>query len=190
MKMKTCLAKQSAFVLWIGLGLCLVGVGMIAGVSVFAFNQPAAPTAELPLYATATDTGETLSIATGLIDGEMEGTFFLDFITGTLSCVVMNSRTADRVAGLFRTNVLKELGIAQAKKPSYLMTTAMANFVGQKRGVADLARCIVYVCDENTGNFVGYTLYWDNAKAAKGELQLGELIRVIANNARAVKAEE
>lgn len=182
--------RNSLLVLLAGWGLFLVGSGMVAGVALFALNQPAAPAMELPLFASATDTGETISMATGLIDGEMEGVFFLDFVTGTLSCVVMNSRKADLVAGVFHTNVVKDLGIEEAKQPAYLMTTARANFTGQKRGSMDLARCIVYVCDENTGNFVGYTLYWDGTKASKGTLQGGTLLKVVANNARAVKQQE
>lgn len=188
--MNTRLARFSLAVLLAGTTLFLIGGGMVAGVAMFALNQPDVPAMELPLYATATDTGETISMATGPINGEMEGTFFLDFITGTLSCVVMNSRKADLVAGIFSTNVIKDLGIDEAKKPAYLMTTAQATFVGQKRGAADLARCIVFVCDENTGKFVGYTLYWDNGKAAKGILQIDGLVKIVANNGRAVKPQQ
>ena len=173
-------------------GLFLIGCSMVAGVALLAFGRPAASTRELPLYATATDTGESISMATGLIDGDMEGVFFLDFQTGLLSCVVMNSKKADLVAGIFNTNVIKDLGIEEAKKPAYLMTTALANFTGQKRGSADLAKCIVFVCDENTGKFAGYTMLWDSTKAAKGIPQGGPntLVPIVAENARAVKPQQ
>ena len=191
--MNTWLKRNTWVVFSAALGLFLVSAGMVAGVvATLAVGQRQQTAVEFPLYASASDTGESLSMATGLIDGEMEGAFFLDFITGSLSCVVMNSRKADLVAGVFNTNVIRDLGVEESKKPSYLMTTALANFTGQKRGSMDLAKCIVYVCDENTGNFAGYTFYWDSTKASKGTFQGGAntLVKVVANNARAVKNQE
>lgn len=189
--MKNWLKRNALVVLLAGFGLCLLGVGMIGGVfATLAMHQgpPAMP--ELPLHATATDTGESISMATGLVDEEMEGAFFLDFITGTLSCVVLNSRKADLVAGVFQTNVVKDLGIDESKEPKYLMTTGLATFTGKGRGGEQPARCVVYVCDQNTGNFAGYSLTWNKNKASQGILQRGGLIRLVVNNARAVKNQE
>ena len=181
--------RTSLAVLGVGVGLCLLGLGMIAGtVATLSMNQPEAPVAELPLFATASDTGESMSMATGPIDDEMEGVFFLDFVTGELACAVLNSRTA-KLGAIFKTNVIKDLGIEEAKKPAYLMTTGGATFVG-RTGNSQPARCVVYVCDQNTGNFAGYSLAWNRNAAQKAVMQIDALRLLYAGNARAVKNQE
>ena len=183
------LKRNALFILLAGLGLFLLSAGMLAGVvTTFALYQPADPVVELPLFASASDTGETMSLATGPIDDEMEGLFLLDFITGDLACAVLNSRTT-KVGALFKTNVIKDLGIEEAKKPAYLMTTGGATFVG-RTGSAQPARCVVYVCDQNTGNFGAYSLAWNRTAAQKGVVQSGALILLYKGNARAVKEPE
>ena len=186
--MITWLKRNTLIVLVCALGLFLLSAGMLAGVAAMvALQQPAAPMAELPLFASATDTGETMSIATGPIEEEMEGLFILDFVTGDLACAVLNPRTYT-VGGVFRTNIVAHLDIDKAKKPAYLMTTGNATFVG--KGVSSQpGRCVVYVCDQNTGNFGAFSLSWNRTAAQKGVVQGGELIALYKGNARAVKAE-
>ena len=187
--MNSWLKRNALLVLLSGLGLFLLSAGMLAGVAAtLAFHQPQDPLAELPLFASATDTGESMSMATGPIDEEMEGVFLLDFVTGELACAVINSRTA-KVGGVFKTNVIKELGIEEAKKPAYLMTTGNATFVGRV-GNQQPARCIVYVCDQNTGNFGAYSFTWNRTLAQKGTLQAGPMILLHKDNARAVRNPE
>lgn len=189
MIMSNWLKRNAVIVLVCGLGLFLVSAGMLAGVAAMVPMQPPqSPLAELPLFATASDTGETMSMATGPIDEEMEGVFFLDFVTGDLACAVLNGRTA-QIGGVFKTNVIKDLGIEQAKKPAYLMTTGNATFTG-RTGNAQPARCVVYVCDQNTGNFGAYSLTWNRTAAQKGVVQGGGLILLHKDNARAVKNQE
>ena len=169
--------------------MCILGVGMVAGTFVtLAMQEPASPLAELPLYATASDTGESMSMATGPIDEDMEGVFFLDFITGELACAVLNSRTA-KLGGIFKTNVIRDLGIDEAKKPSYLMTTGGATFVG-RTGNQQPARCVLYVCDQNTGHFGAYSLTWNRTIAQKGGLQTGALLLLHKDKARALQNQE
>ena len=187
--MNTWLKRHAVMVLLAGLGMCLLGGGMMIGmIATLAMNQPQSPLIELPLHATASDTGETMSMATGPIDDEMEGVFFLDFITGELACAVLNSRTA-KLGGIFKTNVIKELGIEEAKKPAYLMTTGRATFVG-RTGQQQPARCIIYVCDQNTGNFAAYSLTWNRTAAQKGVLQSGPLVLLHKDKARALQNQE
>jgi len=191
--LNTWLKRHSLLVLLAGLGCCLLGVGMMVGMfATLSFQaSPAsdAAMAELPLFATATDTGESMSMATGPVDDEMEGVFFLDFVTGTLSAAVINSRTG-KLGGVFKTNVIKDIGVEEAKKPSYLMTTGAANFVGFKRGSQEPANTVVYVCDENTGKFVAYSFMWDRTLASRGALQSGTFARLHVDNARTVQLEE
>ena len=79
------LQQRATLVLALGGALALLGVGLTAGVvATLATSRNASPSllSELPLYASATDTGSSMSMATGQIDEEMEGAFFLDFLTG------------------------------------------------------------------------------------------------------------
>jgi hypothetical protein len=187
--MITWLKRYSLFVLLAGCGLSLLGAGLMVGaLAAVAWHEPASPIAELPLFAGASDTGESMSMATGPIDDEMEGLFILDFMTGELACAVLNSRTA-AMGGVFKTNVIKDLGIEEAKKPAYLMTTGAATFVG-RTGNSQPARCVVYVCDQNTGNFGAYSLSWNRTAAQKGVMQTGALVILHKDNARAVKNQE
>jgi hypothetical protein len=162
---------------------------MFAGVFATLAMQPPAQTIELPLYAAATDTGSAMSMATGPIDEEMEGVFFLDFLTGDLGCVVVFARKADAIGGLFKTNVIKDLGVEADKKPAYLMTTGAATFTG-KTGQSQPGRCVVYVLDQNTGNFVGYGFNWNRTLASSLRPQEGLLVKLVSGNARAQKAQE
>lgn len=187
------LKRNPLFVLLLSCGICLLGVGMVAGtlVALTMTPQPQAglPLSELPLHATATDTGDSMAIATGPVDEEMEGIFFLDFLTGELALAVIASRKADMISGLFKTNVIKDLGVEQSKKPSYLMVTGAAQFVGQT-GRKRPGRCVVYVVDQNTGNFAGYGFNWDRTAASGPVLQTDQLIRLVSGNARAAKLQE
>lgn len=169
----------------------VLGCGALAGALLTARQMQTAlrpPAMELPLFATGSDTGDSMSMATGRIDEEMEGLFLLDFLTGDLACAVLNSRTA-AIGGIFKTNVIKDLGIEDGKKPSYLMVTGTALFV-QRTGNNQPAGCVVYVCDQNTGNFAGYSLQWNRTLASSGRAQSGPLIRLIVSNAKAAKISE
>jgi hypothetical protein len=182
--------RHALGILLAGCGLCLVGVGMLAGTLVAVMNRQPQPTFELPLFATATDTGVSMSMATGPVDDEVEGVFFLDFVSGELTCAVLNSRTG-KPGGFFRTNVIKALGIVEEKKPAYLMTTGSANFVGFKVGTKQPSLTVVYVCDQTTGRFAGYTFMWDRTLASRGAMQQGEFLPpLIAASAKAVQVEE
>ena len=130
-----------------------------------------------------------MSMATGLIDEEMEGVFFLDFLTGDLACVVLASRKPNMINGIFKTNVIKDLSVDADKKPNYLMVTGGATFVGQT-GQQQPGRCVVYVLDQNTGNFAGYGFMWNRTAATSLRAQGGAFIKLIAENARAQKAQE
>ncbi len=177
-------------ILLTGCGLCLLGVGMIAGTLVAVMNHQSQPAFELPLFATATDTGTSMSMATGPIDETMEGVFFLDFVSGELTCAVLNYRTA-KPGGFFRTNVIKTLGIDEQKKPSYLMTTGAASFIGFKQGQNQPSQTVVYVCDQTTGRFAGYSFMWNTTLATRGTFQQGEFLPpLIAANAKAVQVDE
>ena len=138
---------------------------------------------EALLHATATESSQTLSIATGPVDESMEGLFLLDFLTGDLQCRVLNHRTG-KFNAAFQANVMTDLGIdAQQKNPKYLMVTGASNFA---RGLAGsrMGNAVVYVVDGNTGRYVVYAVPWRRELQSAGRPQVAPLILMDAGNAR------
>jgi len=79
--MKTLLQSRAACVVW---GLVL---GLVVGLNV----QGIWPSVRL--HAVASQGEDNFAIATGFIDEETEGIFFLDFLTGDLAAGVLNPRS-------------------------------------------------------------------------------------------------
>jgi hypothetical protein len=127
-------------------------------------------------------------MATGPIDEEVEGLFTLDYLTGELQCFVINPRNY-QWGGVFKANVVSDLGVQQGKKPNYVMVTGMANF---QRGAAANApaMCAVYVADANTGNFVAYGLSWNRTMARGMAPQAGALVKLGVGKARSLEIRE
>ena len=161
------------------------GIGAVAALLlVHATDTP--PILHLPethLHATATESSQTLSIATGTVDDSMEGLFLLDFLTGDLQCRVLNHRTG-KFNSAFQANVMSDLGMdGQQKNPKYLMVTGASNFA---RGLAGsrMGNSVVYVVDSNTGRYVVYGVPWRREFQSAGRPQIGKLILLDAGNAR------
>ncbi|MCL4207572.1 MAG: hypothetical protein KJ000_34235 [Pirellulaceae bacterium] len=176
--------------LGLGLGL-LVGVGMMVGTLTALTHQPVVSLTPPPtlLHATGSHSGESMALATGQIDEDVEGLFVLDYLTGDLQCYVMNPRTFTW-GGVFKYNVVRDLGIEQGKKPNYAMVTGAVVF---QRGAAARqtpALCAVYVADANTGNFAAYGLGWDRTAARGGVPQQGTLSLLGVGKARTLEIRE
>jgi hypothetical protein len=177
--------RRSPFGLGLALGLSLGVSALIGGAVTWLLVGPTELVLpETALHATATHGGDTLAVATGPVDDEMEGLFVLDYVTGELQCTVLNYRSATFNA-IFKTNVLKDLGVdATRKRPQYLMVTGQSRFPRAGPG-GRLALTVVYVVDENTGNFAAYGLPWLPEMARAGRPQTGAMIPLDAGNARA-----
>lgn len=172
-----------------GLGLGLVfGLGMLLGVSI---NQQPQVELTLPpqaLHASATHGSSNFAIATGEIADGVEGVFFLDFLTGELQCHVPNARNPQAPGGLFKHNVVADLGIERGKKPQYLMVTGRVAFRGG--GQLRPADCMVYVVDGNTGNFAAYILPWNRQASVVGAAQANPMTLLTKGRARSVEIVE
>jgi hypothetical protein len=168
----------------------LIGVGMLVGALVAgkAQNSATINVPETLLHATASHGGETLAMATGQIDAEIEGLFLLDFLTGDLQCWVINPRLG-RIGAQYKHNVINDLGVQQGKKPSYVMVTGGAD-IPRGSAAASPAGCILYVADSNTGKVAVYTLAWNRNLARAGQLQGGGFVLVTAGEARKVVIRE
>lgn len=138
--------------------------------------------AETLVRASASHSGETMALATGLID-EQEGLFVLDYLTGELQCYILNPRGPTVFFAVFRTNVINALGVEQGKRPSYAMVTGVVDFL-RGAAIARPAGSVVYVCDTNTGNIAAYGIPWNRTAAAAGRPQQGALILLDVAKAR------
>jgi len=169
----------------LALGL-VVGIAIGAGIA----GKLSGPRIQLPetlLNASATHGGETMAMATGPIADDVEGLFILDFITGELTCKVINPRTGF-LGGAYSANVVKDLGIEQGKQPKYLMVTGAANFRTQGGNVRP-AQSVVYVADSNTGHWVAYWLPWNRAAAQYNFAQASQMLVMGKGSARNIQVE-
>ncbi|HAY78731.1 MAG TPA: hypothetical protein DCY79_02860 [Planctomycetaceae bacterium] len=175
--------------LWLGTGLCLglcVGLGMMIGTIVAYSSQSQSQSFQLPetlLQATASHGSDQFAIATGPVAPDVEGVFFLDYITGDLTCLVIYPRTG-KFGAKYTVNVVADLGIEQGKTPKYVMVTGGADFRAQNTGNLRPGGCVVYVADANTGAFVAYGMPWNNAFANTGRPQGGTFSRLGTGKAR------
>jgi hypothetical protein len=184
------LKSQPYAMMSIGLAMgLLVGIGMVVGTLVGTsysrmarFEFP-----ETILNATATHGGTTMAIATGPIDDGIEGLFVLDFITGQLQASVLNPRTG-AIGGLFKVNVVGDLGVEQGKQPKYLLATGKATFRSGGGNVRP-AESIVYVADENTGRFAAYYLPWNRQASQYNFAQASPMILLGKGSARNIELE-
>ena len=129
---------------------------------------------EIPLHAATAAQNDAYAMATGAIDEDVEGVYLLNFLTGDLQCSVISVRTGV-FAGLFKTNVIKDLGMDPAKQPAYLMATGQVNFP-RGGGAARQAFSVVYVLDTTSGKFAAYSLPWRRDMANLGRPQMGMLV--------------
>ncbi|MCA9145427.1 MAG: hypothetical protein H6823_07110 [Planctomycetaceae bacterium] len=172
---------------WLLLALGLT-IGSVLGAVVA--NKYSRPRIQLPatlLNASATHGGTTMAVATGPIQDGVEGFFVLDFITGELTCSVLNPRTGV-MGGAFRANVVSDLGVEQGKQPQYLMVTGAAEFRTQGGNIAP-AQSVVYVADANTGRYVAYWLPWNRQAAQYNFAQASPMMVLGTGSARNIQVE-
>lgn len=108
-----------------------------------------------PLHATATDRQENFAIATGSMDGENEGIFFLDMLTGDLKGAVVSPFTR-QIGYVYQINVFKDLEVDASKNPKFLMVTG--NLEVRPQGANQYAQGVVYIAEVTTGKMVCYAM--------------------------------
>lgn len=168
----------------------LLTVGLICGAAVGAavYSKLSPQRVELPatlLNATATHGSNTMALATGPVADGVEGLFILDFITGELTCSVLNPRTGLMAAG-FSANVVADLGVQQGKQPNYVMVTGQADFRVQGGNIRP-AQSVVYVADTNTGRWVAYWLPWNRQAATWNFAQAFPMMKLGQGMARNIQ---
>lgn len=151
------------------------------------FDSSKARLLERRLHAAAAQAGGAMAVATGLIDEGVEGIFVLDFISGDLTCGVLNPRNG-QLGGLFKRNVVQDLGVEQGKQPKYLMVTGEFQITGQVNNTKP-AFSLVYVGDANTGKYVGYMLPWNSQLLNANRTQVQPMIPIGFGSARNLQLE-
>lgn len=168
----------------IGLGLgLLVGVGMMIGAMVALRADRRVVLPETLLHATATHGTDNFAIATGQIGSTTEGVFFLDYLSGDLSCAVIYSRTGT-FGALYRANVTADITPEQGKLAKYMMVTGRTEFKTGFQGNQRPALSVVYIVDAQTGAFACYGVPWNDSAANAGQPQGGPLVLLQKGRAR------
>lgn len=127
-----------------------------------------------PIMAATAATGTNMAMATGAIDDDSEGVFFLDFTTGDLQCLVYYPR-ARAFGAHFVANVSTHLGAG--RNSQYLMVTGQAS-PPPTAGGARPAASLVYVTDVTSGMFAAYAVPWNRTAESAGQPQSGALVYV------------
>jgi len=165
-------------------GIAGLLLGLAVAVGIFLGRFSSHPAEAIRLNATASHGASSFAMATGPIDDTVEGLFCLDFVTGDLTCYVLNPRTG-RGAGLYKTNVTADLAPEKGKAPAYTLVTGGISITAGTTGNARPALSVIYVADANTGVVAGYSLDWNKQAVAAGTAQTGILKRVVYEKARA-----
>lgn len=188
---------------WKTIGLSLVlmtGIGLFAGVGSFvgsrlgqtaSSDQGIADTnVTLPTELTAGTAARTgsLSLATGLIDGNVEGLWVLDHLTGNLQCWMLSPRTG-QVGAIYRANVAVDLATGKAGDSELMMVTGNFFWDGGNLGNEVPGQSICYVADAKTGNVVGYGVTYNRQNIKRGNMQGGPLRIVCQGKARLTQTE-
>jgi hypothetical protein len=157
-----------------------VGLGIATGFALGLMAGGLWP--HTPLYATATDRVQTLAIATGPVDEDVEAIYFLDFLTGDLRALVMG-KNAGQFCGFFTINVAEHLGIDPGNNPHYLMVTGNVNL---RRGGARMqpSQAVVYVAEATSGKVGAYAIPWNPSMAATGQKIVQKLVPVAVDQFR------
>ena len=129
---------------------------------------------ELKLQAATSARGKSMSMATGLIDTNVEALYVLDHDSGNLQCWLLNSRTGD-VGGIYRINVMTDLQVDKSGEPDFVLATGAFFWSGGLTGTKVPARSVVYVGDSSTGNIVGYTFTYNKQAMLRGGATSGTL---------------
>lgn len=143
---------QSKRVLWIALGI-LIGFLL----SVFMPAQP--------LHAVATQGQDGFALATGLLDSNIEGVYFLDCLTGVLKGAALNINNG-QFTTVFETNVLSDLKLEMGKSPKFLMVTGLANL---RRGPTQFqpGESVIYIAEINSGIMACYGVRWNIGRSTQ-----------------------
>lgn len=117
-----------------------------------------------PLHAVATQGADGFALATGVIDNNLEGVFFLDYLTGNLKGAVV-SLANGKFTTTYDYNVLKDFQLDATKSPKFLMVTGLASL---RRGPSQVqpGQSMIYVVELNSGICCAYAVPWTTGRSS------------------------
>ena len=127
------IANQKHFILIVGL---LFGVAFLGGYFVKDSTGPTLLWPENAAMAAGGAQDDSFAMAVGRVDSNVEGVYILDFLTGELTCTVLDYR-GGKFRSIFKANVIKDLRIEQVGRRKFLMLSGEVNF---PRGVGAAPR--------------------------------------------------
>jgi hypothetical protein len=144
--------------------LVAVLIGLIGGVAVCQLWPRTS--FEIPIRAMATDRIDTYGMATGALDSELEAVYFLDFLTGQLTAVVVGKQGG--ISGVLQADVAAALRVDPQKNPKFMMVTGFANL---RRAATRLqySSALCYVAEVTTGQVAAYVVQWSPTMYASGQ---------------------
>ena len=150
--------------------VALVAVACVAtGLAAGMWIAPRGASFELPpqlVEATASAAHDNFVIATGFVEDDIEGLFFLDFLTGDLKATVLNRRGVGFNA-YYQYNIANDFSGA-AKNPKYLMVTGVARDI-QAGGAGRMARTVLYVVEATSGQVVVYGIPYNRTAPVRSQ---------------------
>jgi len=153
------------------LASALLAAGIVLGMGLS--NDGPTKVDLMKLHASASSTGKTVSLATGLVDDSDEALFILDHLNGNLQCWLINQRTSE-LGGVYRTNVYAALGGGkEGADADLVMTTGLFEF--NNRGQQQPAQCVAYIADGNSGKCGAFGFTYSRAEIQRGNVDEGEL---------------
>jgi hypothetical protein len=137
--------------------LAWVMMGVLIGF-MLAATMPARP-----LHAVATHGVDGFALATGLIDNNIEGVYFLDYLTGDLKGAVLNLNSGNFTT-FYEYNVLKDLQVEGGKAPKFLMVTGISQ-LRQRGNQYQPGAAVIYVMETGSGTLAAYAVPWNVGRA-------------------------
>jgi hypothetical protein len=132
-------------------------------------------------HAVATSGSDNFAIATGFVDDQIEGLYFLDFLTGDLRCAIVNRRNAT-FSAYFQYNVLADFpGVND--KPRFLLVTGLAD-LPRGRGATQIGRSLVYVAEATSGRIAAYAVPYNSTLLNAASPQTGTFIPIARGSVR------
>src|SRR4030095_15163012 len=161
-------------------GAVVFSVGIAVGLAITAVQTATcnkqhpvrSPMDEVTLNAFAAHGSDSFAIATGPVDGHLEGIFCLDFRSGDLTGYVLSPRNGKFLVA-YKTSILKDLPMEQGKTPKYAMVLGKTDAAAFRLKV-QIGGSIIYVADCNTGRVAAYAFPWSEVPNVSGDELVAE----------------
>ncbi len=133
------------------------------------------------LHASATESVDNFTVATGMAGDGVEALFFLDKLTGDLKAAVINPRPGGRNAtpkftNFYEYNITQDFAVTGGGRGgNYIMITGEAQIPRGSAGF-QLGNSVIYVVDVASGDAAAYALPFNTTQFASGKPFMGTFV--------------